>query len=133
MFKKSKKFHNFLVTKATDLKSTFLKSPWKMGGKTCVWSWNFPKTKNFYFYFFRPFFLIFLTLPSTYTIKVSGPMTMQFIPIPLLQVLFPQASHRFRPPSLYRVKEKKRRNYLPQTIIFNEYHDWLIDGVNLWY
>ena len=26
---------------------------------------------------------------------------------------------RFRPPSLYRVKEKKRRDYLPQTIIFS--------------
>ena len=29
--KKSKIAHNFFMTKATDLKTIFLKSPWKMG------------------------------------------------------------------------------------------------------
>ena len=37
--RKSKIAHNFLMTKATDLKTIFLKSPWKMDVETCVTLW----------------------------------------------------------------------------------------------
>ena len=52
--KKSKIPHNFFVTKATDLKTTFLGSPWKMDVETCVTLWYFLKQKQIFLHFFQP-------------------------------------------------------------------------------
>jgi len=54
--KKSKIAHNFFVTKATYLKTIFLKSPWKMDIETCVPYSYLLKTKKNIFSFFWPFF-----------------------------------------------------------------------------
>ena len=57
--KKSQIDHNFFVTKATDLKSLFLKSPWKMDVETRVTLWYLFKTKKYFLQFltnFRHFF-----------------------------------------------------------------------------
>ena len=55
--KKSKIAHHFFVTKATDLKTIFLKSPWNMHVETCVTLWDLFKTKIFF-----SFFCLFLGL-----------------------------------------------------------------------
>ena len=54
--KKTKMAHKFFVTKATDLKIIFLKSPWKMNVETCHDICLKNKTKN---YILLPFFLAF--------------------------------------------------------------------------
>ena len=51
--KKSKIAHNFFVTKAADLKTIFLKSPFKMHVDTYVTLWYLFKTKQ------KKMFLIF--------------------------------------------------------------------------
>ena len=83
--KKSKIAHNFFRTKATDLKTIFLKSPWKMNVETCVTLWHLIKTtKNIF-----NIFLAFLsTLPSTQAIKVIDQIFSMSNPIPILSGLF---------------------------------------------
>ena len=59
------------MTKATDLKTKFLKSPWKMDVDTCVTLWYLFKTKTKKsLHFFDLFCHFFLSLPSNQTIKV---------------------------------------------------------------
>ena len=50
--KKSKIADNFFVTKASDLKTLFLKSPGKMHVETCVTLRYLFKTKKYFFSFF---------------------------------------------------------------------------------
>ena len=47
------------MTKATDLKTIFLKSPWIIHVKTCVTLWYLFRTKNNFFFRFFPFSHIF--------------------------------------------------------------------------
>ena len=122
--KKSKIAHNFVLTKATDLTTILLKSPWKMHIETCVTLDICLKQNKIFFSFFWPFFRHFFTLPSAQTIKVIGLFFFSFSwpwKIGLwtcISTLYlfslgggapnapPQAIHRFKPPtlSLYRVK-----------------------------
>ena len=118
------------MTKATDLKTIFLKSPWKMGVETCITLWYLFKTNKKYFYIcLKLFFSIFSILPSTQTIKVIDPIFFQWASLEKLcyehafqpytyslrpfsrgggKRPLPQAIHRFRPPSLFRVQDKWR-------------------------
>jgi len=58
--KKSKIAHNFFVTKSTDLKTMFLKSPWKMHAETCVTFWYLFKTNKCFFYIYFKTIKVFL-------------------------------------------------------------------------
>ena len=51
------------MTKATNLKTIFLKSPWKIDVETCV-------TLGYFLHFFNLFLSFFSTLPRTQTKKV---------------------------------------------------------------
>ena len=89
-----------------------------MNVEACVTFWYLFKTKIFFFLIFLPFF----RHPSTQTIKVIGliffpvswpwkfqPYTYSLRPFSRRgggRQTPPQAMHRFRPPSLYRVKQK---------------------------
>ena len=83
--KKFKIAHDFLMTKATDLKTICLKSPWKMDVETCVTLWYLIKTtKNIF-----DLFLAFLSnLSSTQAIKVIDLIFSMSNPIPILSGLF---------------------------------------------
>ena len=92
--KKYKIAHNFFVTKATDLKALFVRSPWKTNVETYVTLWYLSKKKSYFFTFLIG---IFSTLSSSQTLKVIGlifsiswpwKMIMHFNPIPNLYVLF---------------------------------------------
>ena len=70
--KKSKITHNFFVTKTTNIKIIFLKSPWKMDDDTSVTLWYLFKRKpNFSFTFLEPFLAFFQPTLAPKLLKLS--------------------------------------------------------------
>ena len=84
--KKTKIAHNFFVTKAADLKTICLKSPWKMHEETCVTVWDLFKTKKYFFSFFSTLHIKVISLIFFfYELALKHwAMIMHFNPIPIL-------------------------------------------------
>ena len=105
------------MTKATVLKTIFLKKPLKNECRNMCHTFKYLfKTKIFFSHLFDPFLAFFSTLPNTQTIKAFGlfffyglkywAMNMHFDPIHILQGLFlggGRKTHGLRSPSIYRV------------------------------
>jgi len=61
--KKIKIAHNFFMTKVTDLKTIFLKIPWKMYVETWATLWYFFKQNKNIFHIFKNFSFAFFFNP----------------------------------------------------------------------
>ena len=129
------------MTKATDLKS-----PWKMGVKTCVTLWYLFKTKKnvehfftFFWHFFQPSLdpnwkvidLIFFQWAGLEKLGFKHafqPYTYSLRPFS------PQSIHKFRPPSLYRVKSFYHmfvKRFIKDYMLFTSSETYFLQRANL--